>query len=40
MYGFQAAMAFPWTDYAGETLTECGAALGEEIIASADEDIL
>jgi len=29
MYGFQAAMAFPWTDHAGETLTECGAALGE-----------
>jgi len=29
MYGFQAAMAFPWTDYAGETLSECGAALGE-----------
>jgi hypothetical protein len=26
-YGFQAAMAFPWTDHAGETLSECGAAL-------------
>ena len=28
-YGFQAAMAFPWTDHAGETLAECGAALGQ-----------
>jgi hypothetical protein len=26
-YGFQAALAFPWTDHAGETLAECGAAL-------------
>lgn len=28
-YGFQAAMAFPWTDHAGETLAECRAALRE-----------
>jgi predicted alpha/beta-hydrolase family hydrolase len=28
-YGFQAAMTFPWTDHAGETLSECGAAIGE-----------
>jgi hypothetical protein len=28
-YGFQAAMAFPWMDHTGETLAECGAALGE-----------
>jgi predicted alpha/beta-hydrolase family hydrolase len=28
-YGFQAAMAFPWTDHAGETLAECRAALSE-----------
>ena len=26
-YGFQAAMTFPWTDHAGETLAECRAAL-------------
>jgi hypothetical protein len=35
MYGFQAAMAFPWTDYAGETLSECGAALGEVLVRRA-----
>jgi dienelactone hydrolase len=30
-YGFQAAMTFPWTDHAGETLAECGAALSEAL---------
>jgi hypothetical protein len=30
-YGFQAAMTFPWTDHAGETISECGAALGEAL---------
>jgi predicted alpha/beta-hydrolase family hydrolase len=30
-YGFQAAMAFPWTDHAAETLSECAAAFGEAL---------
>ena len=30
-YGFQTAMAYPWTDHAGEALSECRAALGEAL---------
>jgi hypothetical protein len=30
-YAFQAAMSFPWTDHVGETISECGAALGEAL---------
>lgn len=29
MYGFQAAMAFPWTDHAAETLSECAGVFSE-----------
>jgi hypothetical protein len=30
-YGFQAAMAFPWTEHAGETLSECRTALEQAV---------